>query len=123
MTCPEIWYVRDDGSNLDENLRDLTTVVLSAGLDLIDELHDPRRVIELIQTGALLNAGLASSARPERGHRGLSGRWFGTNDQPDQATGLRGRGMTTCASAAERRNREQLVSVSRKHILVWEKPP
>ncbi len=53
---PEIWYIRDDGSNLDENLRNLTTVVLSAGLDLIDELHDPRRVLELIQTGALLNA-------------------------------------------------------------------
>ena len=25
---PDIWYMRDDGSNVDENLRDLTTVVL-----------------------------------------------------------------------------------------------
>jgi hypothetical protein len=53
---PDIWYMREDGSNLDENLRDLTSVVVSAGMDLLDEFHDPVRVLELIQTGALLNA-------------------------------------------------------------------
>jgi hypothetical protein len=49
----DIWYMRDDGSNLDENLRDLTEVVLSEGLDLMDQLHDPIRVLELIDDGSL----------------------------------------------------------------------
>jgi hypothetical protein len=52
---PDIWYMRDDGSNMDENLLDLTTVVLSAGLDLLDQFHDPLLVLELIETGGLLN--------------------------------------------------------------------
>ncbi len=52
---PDIWYMRNDGSNLDENIRDLTSVVLSAGMDLLDQFHDPRRVLELIETGWLLN--------------------------------------------------------------------
>ena len=52
---PEIWYMRDDGSNLDDNVHDLTTVVLSDGLDLVDRYHDPNRVIEMIDDGSLLN--------------------------------------------------------------------
>jgi hypothetical protein len=53
---PDIWYIREDGSNLDESLLDLTRVVLSAGLDLLDQFHDPRRVYEMIENGSLLNA-------------------------------------------------------------------
>ncbi len=53
---PDIWYMREDGSNLVENVRDMTSVVLSSGLDLLDDFHDPGRVLELIQTGALLSA-------------------------------------------------------------------
>ncbi len=49
----DIWYMRDDGSNLEENLRDLTAVVLSDGLDLIDQFHDPSRVLGLIDDGTL----------------------------------------------------------------------
>jgi hypothetical protein len=52
---PDIWYIREDGSNLDENLLDLTNVVLSAGLDLLDQFHDPRRLYEMIESGSLLN--------------------------------------------------------------------
>lgn len=53
---PEIWFMREDGSNLDENVADLTRVVLSRGLDLLDEYHDPRRVLASIESGALLSA-------------------------------------------------------------------
>lgn len=53
---PDIWYMRDDGSNMDENLRDMTAVLLGAGLRFLDEWHDPRRVLELIRSGELLNA-------------------------------------------------------------------
>jgi hypothetical protein len=53
---PDIWYIRADGSNLDENLLDLTKVVLSTGLDRLDQFHDPRRLYEMIENGSLLNA-------------------------------------------------------------------
>jgi hypothetical protein len=53
---PDIWYMRDDGSNMDQNLADMTTVMLSSGMDLLDRFHDPRQVLELIRTGWLLNA-------------------------------------------------------------------
>jgi hypothetical protein len=51
---PETWYMRDDGSNMGENLEDITQVVLSTGLDLLDQFHDPRRVHALIEDGTLL---------------------------------------------------------------------
>ena len=46
---PDVWYMRDDGSNLDDNLRDLTSVVLTVGLDLLDQWNDPRRVLEQLE--------------------------------------------------------------------------
>jgi hypothetical protein len=45
---PDVWYMRDDGSNLDDNLRDITNVVLTVGLELHDEWNDPRRVLEML---------------------------------------------------------------------------
>lgn len=46
---PEVWYMRDDGTNLDDNLRDMTSVVLTVGLDLLDQWNDPRRVLEQLE--------------------------------------------------------------------------
>ena len=46
---PDVWYMRDDGSNLDDNLRDMTTVVLTVGLELHDQWNDPRRVLEWLE--------------------------------------------------------------------------
>lgn len=46
---PEVWYMRDDGSNLDDNLRDITSVVLTVGLELHDQWNDPRRVLEVLE--------------------------------------------------------------------------
>jgi hypothetical protein len=51
---PDIWYMRDDGSNLNENLQDMTTVVLTTGLDLLDQWREPERVIALLETDRLL---------------------------------------------------------------------
>jgi hypothetical protein len=53
---PDIWYMRDDGSNMDQNLEDLTAVVLSSGMYLLDQFHDPQQVLDLIRSGSLLNA-------------------------------------------------------------------
>ena len=46
---PDVWYMRDDGSNLDDNRRDMTSVVLTVGLDLVDQWNDPRRVLEQLE--------------------------------------------------------------------------
>jgi hypothetical protein len=54
---PDIWYMWDDGANLDENLQDLTNAVLTAGIDLLEQWHDPERVLDLIESGQFLNAG------------------------------------------------------------------
>jgi hypothetical protein len=52
---PDIWYVREDGSNLDEDLRDLTTVVLSNGLAFLGTIHDPVGVLGLLERGDIGN--------------------------------------------------------------------
>jgi len=52
---PDIWYVRDDGSNLDEDLRDLTTVVLFSGLAFLSTIHDPVGVLGLLERGDIGN--------------------------------------------------------------------
>ena len=54
---PEIWYMRTDGTNLDANLSDLTGVVLSTGLELLDRYHDPEQVLASIEAGTLVNRG------------------------------------------------------------------
>ena len=51
---PDIWYMKDDGSNLNENVDDMVSVVLTEGLDLLDRFHDPHVVLELIDSGWLL---------------------------------------------------------------------
>ena len=51
---PEIWYMRDDGTNLDENLHDLTAVVLSDGLDFTEQFHDPGGILALIENGSFV---------------------------------------------------------------------
>jgi hypothetical protein len=52
---PDIWYVRDDGSNLDEDLRDATDVILSDGLAFLSTLHDPAGVMSMLESGAIGN--------------------------------------------------------------------
>lgn len=52
---PDVWYVREDGSNLDEDLRDLTEVVLSDGLAFLSRIHDPVGVLSLLERGDIGN--------------------------------------------------------------------
>ena len=54
---PDIWYVREDGSNLDEDLRDLTAVVLSNGLAFLSTIHNPVGVLGLLERGEIGNRG------------------------------------------------------------------
>ena len=60
---PEIWFMREDGSNLDENVDDIVSVVLTDGLDLLDQFHDPQVVLELIDSGWLLDRVIATRRR------------------------------------------------------------
>jgi hypothetical protein len=52
---PEIWFMREDGSNLVENVDDMVSIVLTEGLDLVDRFHDPQLVLGMIDSGRLLN--------------------------------------------------------------------
>ena len=52
---PDVWYVQVDGSNLAENLDDLTSVVLSKGLDFLDAVHDPAALLGQLERGDIGN--------------------------------------------------------------------
>ena len=53
---PDIWYVRPDGSNLDEVMGDLVTVVISQAVPLLDRMHDPCELLGLIEAGRFVRA-------------------------------------------------------------------
>ena len=66
----DVWFVRDDGSNLAENVGDLTEVVSSMGLPMIERFHDPCAVREMFEAGIVRY--LARRAiRPRRRHARL----------------------------------------------------
>ena len=52
---PDIWYVREDGSNLDEDFRDMTAVIMSEGLAFLSTIHDPVGVLSLLERGDIGN--------------------------------------------------------------------
>jgi hypothetical protein len=61
---PDVWFVHDDGSNLDEVIQDLLDVVTSVGLPLLHAFHDPAAVIAMAE-GGQLNASPDSPAARE----------------------------------------------------------
>jgi hypothetical protein len=63
---PDIWFMRDDGSNVDENCHDVMNVVLTQGLDLLDCFHDPSRALSLIDAGTLVSATSAIANKVRR---------------------------------------------------------
>ena len=48
---PELWFVRADGSNVDECVSDLLAVVTSSALPWLEALRDPRTVIDRMLRG------------------------------------------------------------------------
>jgi hypothetical protein len=50
---PDVWFVRDDGSNLADNVRDLTAVVSAIGLPLLERFHDPCTVRDMFEAGTV----------------------------------------------------------------------
>jgi hypothetical protein len=51
---PDIWFVREDGSNLDEVVSDIRSAVLTVGLPLLDRIHDPCEALALIESGVFV---------------------------------------------------------------------
>ena len=49
----DVWYVQEDGSNLEEVVQDLLRVVWSVGLPLLDAFHDPAAVVAMAEGGQL----------------------------------------------------------------------
>jgi hypothetical protein len=60
---PDVWFVKDDGSNLDEVIQDLLQVVSSIGLPLLDAFHDPVAVIAMAEGGELNSSPDSPAAR------------------------------------------------------------
>jgi hypothetical protein len=50
---PDIWFVREDGSNLDESISDLRRVVVAHAVPRLDRMHDPCQVIGLVESGQI----------------------------------------------------------------------
>ena len=50
---PDVWFVKDDGSNLDEVVADLWQVTSAVGLPAVTRMHDPCQVIDMVSTGAM----------------------------------------------------------------------
>lgn len=61
----DIWYMRDDGSNVEDNCRDITSVVLTQGLQLLDRIHDPSQALALMDDGTFVppTSPMASNVR------------------------------------------------------------
>jgi hypothetical protein len=49
----DIWFVREDGANLSECVADLVLVIERDGLPLLQRLHDPCAVAEIVRDGHL----------------------------------------------------------------------
>lgn len=52
---PDIWFVKDDGSNLDEVIADLWHVTETIGIPVLDRLHDPCEVIDMVLDRTLVS--------------------------------------------------------------------
>ena len=48
---PGIWFIKSDGSNITEVIDDLLVVVERDGLAILERLHDPAAVIEMVNAG------------------------------------------------------------------------
>lgn len=50
---PDIWFLLEDGTNLDHVLQDLTETVHTVGLPVMEKFHDPEQVVQMAATGDL----------------------------------------------------------------------
>jgi hypothetical protein len=51
---PDVWFVREDGSNLGEVISDLLAVIEGEGLAMLQQFSNPEAVIGLVQSGKLI---------------------------------------------------------------------
>jgi hypothetical protein len=49
----DIWFIKEDGSNVDEVMDDLITAIAGEGLAVLAQLHDPNAVIKMALAGEL----------------------------------------------------------------------
>jgi|GEM_PF-6618151 len=50
----DIWFIKEDGSNLDEVIHDLLQVIKRVGLPALDTYSDPAAVIHLVNSGGIM---------------------------------------------------------------------
>ncbi len=49
----DTWFVREDGSNVEENIADLLAVVEREGMPLLEAFHDPCAVVRMVRAEEL----------------------------------------------------------------------
>lgn len=50
---PDVWFVLEDGTNLDQVLHDLADVVHERGLPILERFHDAEEVVQMARNGEL----------------------------------------------------------------------
>ena len=50
---PDIWFIKEDGSNIDEVMDDLIDAIEGEGLAVLARFHDPNAVIKMALAGEL----------------------------------------------------------------------
>jgi hypothetical protein len=60
---PDVWYVLEDASNLDEVIGDLVRVISTVGMAFLEACHDPVAVIRMVESGDLMSRPDSPAAR------------------------------------------------------------
>jgi hypothetical protein len=50
---PDIWFIKEDGSNVGEVMDDLVDAIEGDGLSVLERFHDPNAVIKMVRAGEL----------------------------------------------------------------------
>ena len=71
---PDVWYVLEDGSNLDACVADAAVAIAEHGLPLLERFSDPRRAFDALLTERSRNPGFGAAGVTMPGQPG-SPRW------------------------------------------------
>jgi hypothetical protein len=50
---PDIWFIKEDGSNVGDVMDDLVAAIEGDGLSVLQRFHDPNAVIKMARAGEL----------------------------------------------------------------------
>jgi hypothetical protein len=68
---PDVWFVLEDGSNLEQVIEDLVAIVRDKGLPILERFHDPEQVLQMAASGDL-NSGPSAPVTQQVVHAALA---------------------------------------------------